>query len=825
MSNKNGFCQIFESELRKKLSERSKSIMDEIRLLLNSFKFYDLDYIGIIDKINWVKGILKTGLTGISENDLLSIFPCYDTNNSGFIDYKNFTNYLYGREQLNPLPKKPDINVFEPTYKITNKKNNYISNTTTTGMYPYSINPNYNNYNNYNYLNKRNRNININNINNEYLNSNNKYNNGNIDTNKSDLNMNKYSNKKVFSSSISKEDEMKNFFETLLLKFKNRINTNNGLTFYIFAKKLKSYEINNKIDLNDFIQIFREMRLDFTENDVKNFFYMLDINEMNFININDVINKIKGEMSEERKLYVLNKFDIIDKQKKGEININYLKIIYKNNAKYHPDVIKGIKSEDIIYNQFKQTLELFLDINKILNEIITKEEFVDYYSAISASIQDDIYFQDILNGIYDLSKLYNINANNNNNSNINERNNINNNNNYRQNNNFENYKNYIRQNNYNYNNERNNRKFMSKSLSSPEIIPQRLSSTPYINNIRNNNLIDNNRYNLNYNGEESKNDNNNNTIANSISDPYYRPKITPGEKGIKRFKKIIYNPITKELLYSNNFNNKYNNEQNENSLNENNNKSPMKRYKNNIYLFDEDKYNQQKLIELFNQFRNEIISKGEKYIFILQKLLYEFNTDYHPNYISFDNFCVIFQKLEINNINIDGIKKIFEIFDKNNIGYINYDNFFKNVVGYMGRTRQNMVRKVYEALRKDQNGNIFVVDFKKLFNGDRYNEIFGGQKTKEYIYYDFIDNLEIFLNYRNKLYNKYLSNILNYDDFLRFFDQISMYINNDDMFEKYINYCWNVNSLKYNNRDAINYCNNRKHNNAIMRTGSQIMNW
>ena len=828
MLNKNEFCQIFESELRKKLSERSKSTIDEIRLLLNSFKFYDLDYIGIIDKLNWVKGILKTGLTGINEKDLLSIFPYYDINNSGFIDYKNFTNYLYGREQLNPLPKNPEIDVFEPLYKITNKKNSYISNTSN------NINSYNNNsiYNNYNYLNKRINNKNIN-INSPNLNINNNYN-LDVNNNKYNLNINTNTNlnKKIFTP-ISKEEEMKNFFDMLLLKFKNKINTNNGITLYIFAKKLKSYEINNKIDLNDFIQIFREMRLDFTENDVKNFFYMLDFNEMNFININDVINKIKGEMSEERKLYISNIFDNIDKKKKGEINLNFWKIIYRNNAKYHPDVIKGIKTEDNIYNQFKQTLELFLDINKILNDIITKEEFVEYYSGISASIPDDNYFQDILNGIYDLSKLYNINENNNyNNTNINERNNniINN---YRANSNFENYNNFIKQNNYIYNNERNNRKFMSKSLSSPQIkMPQRLSSTPFINNFRNNNLIDNNRYNQNDNvinkleiNEENKN--NNNTIANSIYDPYYRPRISPGEKGIKKFKKIIYNPITKELLYSNNFSNKYNNEQNQNEkiINEKNIKTPMKRYKNNIYLFDEDKYKQQKLIELFNQFRNEIISKGEKSIFILQKLLYEFNTDYHPNYISFDNFCNIFQKLEIKNINIDGIKKIFEIFDKNNTGYINYDNFFKNVVGFMGRDRQNMVRKIYDAIRKDQNGNIFVVDFKKIFNGDRYNEIFGGQKTKEYIYYNFIDNLEIFLDYRNKLYNKYLNNILNYDDFCRFFDQISMYINNDDLFEKYINFCWNVNSINYKNRDAINYCNNRKYNNSIIRTGSQIINW
>ena len=809
MSIKNEFCQIFEIELKRKLSERAKSTIDEIRLLLNSFKFYDLDYIGIIDKIQWVRGILKAGLTGFSENDLLSIFLYYDPNNSGFIDYKNFANYLYEREQLNPLPKKPIIDVFKPYVPYNNNNINNISynynntNNIKNNINIYNNNNNnklYNIYNNNNFQNNENK-YNINN--NNYINT--PKMNFNITNND---NMSNGDDKLLHKKQISlKEEEMKKFFEFLILKFRNRININNGITFYIFAKKLKSYEVNNKINLNDLIQIFKEMRLDFTENDVKNFFYMMDINQMNFINIYDIINIIKGKMSQERKLHVLNKFEIIDKSKKGEIDINFMKIIYRNNSKYHPDVINGIKTEDIIYGQFRQTLELFLDINKILNEKMTREEFVDYYTGISAAIPDDIYFQDILNGIWDLSKLYNINNNDDRNINkINYNNGINNYDNYMGNNYFQNYN--IPKN-----------KYMNKSLSTPEIKSEAFPFTPY----NNNNILQKN-YKDNNNMNENKRYNNNNTFnnnknINSISDPYYRPRITPGNKGIKLFKKIIYNPITKELLYSDN-NNEQNNKSNENTI-----KSPMKRYKNNIYLFDEDKYKQQKLIELFNSFRNEIISKGEKTIFTLQKILYEFNNDYHPNLISFDNFCILFQKLNIKNINIEGIKNIFGIFDKNNSGYIDYDYFFKSVVGYMGRNRQPMIRNIYDSIKKDQNGNIFVVDFKKLFNANKYNDIFGGQKTKEYIYYEFIDNLEIFLNYRNKLYNKNLSNVLNYDDFLRFFDQISMYINNDDVFENYINFCWNSNINDYKNNYYSNYNNNRKNRNAMIRTGSQIIDW
>ena len=136
MSIKNEFCQIFEYELKRKLSERENTTIGEIRLLLNSFKFYDLDYIGIVDKAHWVRSILKTGLTRFNENDLFSIFLYYDSNNSGFIDYRNFSNYLYGREKLHPLPKLPNIDAFEPFNNISINNNKYINNVPTNNIIP-----------------------------------------------------------------------------------------------------------------------------------------------------------------------------------------------------------------------------------------------------------------------------------------------------------------------------------------------------------------------------------------------------------------------------------------------------------------------------------------------------------------------------------------------------------------------------------------------------------------------------------------------------------------------------------------------------------------
>lgn len=92
-ADKEAFISIFEYELKRKLSERARSTVDEIRILQKWFKFYDLDYTGIIDKTQWAHGILKTGLTGFNEEDLSILFSFYDINNSGYIDYKKYSNY------------------------------------------------------------------------------------------------------------------------------------------------------------------------------------------------------------------------------------------------------------------------------------------------------------------------------------------------------------------------------------------------------------------------------------------------------------------------------------------------------------------------------------------------------------------------------------------------------------------------------------------------------------------------------------------------------------------------------------------------------------
>lgn len=80
-----------------------------------------------------------------------------------------------------------------------------------------------------------------------------------------------------------------------------------------------------------------------------------------------------------------------------------IKTIY--NAKNHPDVRKGQKAEDEILGEFLETFELHHNLKSgMRDQRVSKQEFIDYYANVSATIDDEQYFLTALVNAY---KLYN----------------------------------------------------------------------------------------------------------------------------------------------------------------------------------------------------------------------------------------------------------------------------------------------------------------------------------------------------------------------------------------------------------------------------------
>jgi hypothetical protein len=70
--------------------------------LLRSFKFFDFKNSGEVDYPTFYKAIVKMGVM-VDESDLQEFFKVYDTNSNNTIDYKEFSDIVFGKATVNKV--------------------------------------------------------------------------------------------------------------------------------------------------------------------------------------------------------------------------------------------------------------------------------------------------------------------------------------------------------------------------------------------------------------------------------------------------------------------------------------------------------------------------------------------------------------------------------------------------------------------------------------------------------------------------------------------------------------------------------------------------
>ena len=865
--------KIFEYEIKRKLSERARSSTDEFRILMNGFKFYDYTYSGKVNQNEFVKGILRTGLSGFNESDIRSIFNSYDINKTGYIDYKNFCNYLYGREPLTPLNNSQNetqsasnINDnAQPTEQIIQKQKTPI-NTVQKQKTPLN-NANMNNANNTNIsqIPPESQNF-VQNENGQKLNQ--------IPPEKNQQNID--------------PNQTKEYFKKLIISLKDQIHTNNGLTYYSLLFELKNNsDQNQNISLENFLNAFKIIGLNIPQNDIINFFNLLDFSGAGNISIEDIINNILDPISEHRKLYVVNKFALLDVDKQGEVKVSLLKEKY--NPKGHPDVISGKTSDVEIFKQFCYTLDIYCNIRNI-NEIINYKQFIDYYAGISSSIIDEKYFEDILNGVWDIQTDMN-EANNNIEQNIHkEQEQIQMNQNTDMNNNINSEINNGRDNNIN---EQNNRvikrnKFLESGFSenmginsiflgeSTHVMPKSFGKKSFkkfkgnfglqnqniynnknnnfnndqnplyqnkerINNIKSNDFAQNNYNRNNYNKTPINQINQSQEIQNN-QNPIQKNNYYNVNQARQQRLKFAYNPITNEYVSRdlNNINqtNKtktpLNNQNNQNIQNNTETTSTNNTNISNNQISEiennEDQI-KQIIINALNKLKTTFILRGSHSLFSFQRKLslYDLN---HKGIISFDDFSMIIQAYTMK-ITPEEIKIIFDLFDKEKTGLINYNELIQTIIGQISQQRKICIQKVFDRFNKDNNGKVSISEIKLLFNSRRHPDVISGKKSEGEIFGEFLDNIENYKEYLEHLRGAYENNFT-LEDFINFYSIAGMNMDDDNIFEFMMNNCWNLDNSsvgksnmnnmggnRYRNNGGYDYRNNN--GNLMARAGSQII--
>jgi calcyphosin len=158
------------------------------------------------------------------------------------------------------------------------------------------------------------------------------------------------------------------------------------------------------LDAAEFQKAMHDFRVGLSGPQVTMLFGVFDRDGTGEISYDEFLRTVRGGMNAFRKGIAMKAFKIMDRDGSGELDINDIR--QKYNAKSHPKVISGEKTEDEILAEFLDTFEdHYADMKghaDARDGRVTNGEWVEYYNNVSMSIDDDQYFELMMNNTWNL---------------------------------------------------------------------------------------------------------------------------------------------------------------------------------------------------------------------------------------------------------------------------------------------------------------------------------------------------------------------------------------------------------------------------------------
>jgi Ca2+-binding EF-hand superfamily protein len=159
---------------------------------------------------------------------------------------------------------------------------------------------------------------------------------------------------------------------------------------------------NRELDRDEFYYAMRDFGTGLNDKEINDLHVYFDRDKSGTVNYDEFLYSIRGKMNSFRRALAEQAFEIIDKNHSGDLTIDDLKGVY--NASQHPEVKAGKKTEDAVLLEFLKTFETMYDYNRIDDDKVTKDEFVEYYNFVSASIDNDQYFELMMNNAWRMNE-------------------------------------------------------------------------------------------------------------------------------------------------------------------------------------------------------------------------------------------------------------------------------------------------------------------------------------------------------------------------------------------------------------------------------------
>eukprot|EP00347_Sterkiella_histriomuscorum_P017814 403347883 len=492
------------------------------------------------------------------------------------------------------------------------------------------------------------------------------------------------------------------------------------------------------LSLQEFQKAVREFKAEVAQEDVGTLFSAFDINRDGTIQYDEFLRIIRGDLNDYRRSLVERAFKKLDRDGSGVVEVQDLVGVY--NGKKHPAVIEGRKTEEQVLGEFLETFETH---HNIMNENerdfrVTLDEFIEYYSNVSASIDDDMYFQAMMNSAWNLSG------------------------------DAAQYQQYGKS----WANEDSNATRRPQTGQPKGGSYQRKNDDPTGQATIRSGMVSSDF-----------------TLGNTQAQ-YYQKQGSPQRQSLGNLKHISegqrdYKIITGQESGNNpfvsNINSQYGNHIS--------NTQQKIQHPKPLATMAQQKQNEYNL----GRFKEKIFKRGVKGLIGLKRQFKIMDSD-ESGALDFQEFKKALEDYKVG-CNQEETEQIFGIFDTNKDGTINFEEFMDALLGTLSEYRTHLVKQAYQKLDENGNGILEVDEVKFKFDPSRHPDVTNGSKTAEECRYEFFD---LFSTHHNVSQSFKPDKSVSLDEFLQYHQFVSSVIDNDNLFKIFMSGVWNMDLVDTN---------------------------
>jgi Ca2+-binding EF-hand superfamily protein len=170
-----------------------------------------------------------------------------------------------------------------------------------------------------------------------------------------------------------------------------------------FASLQRTFRImdddgSKSLSMAEFKKAMRDIRMvDLSDADLRMLFEHFDADHSGSIDVEEFIQGVRDPLTERRLKLVKQAFRIIDVDGSGIVDAR--EIATKYDASKHPEVISKRRTPTQVLTEFLDTF----DVGGVKNGMVTEQEFINYYTNLSASIDNEDYFELMIRNAWHIS--------------------------------------------------------------------------------------------------------------------------------------------------------------------------------------------------------------------------------------------------------------------------------------------------------------------------------------------------------------------------------------------------------------------------------------